>query len=120
MTDPADLERFARTARQLATDPPSLAAWRKHMFTAAELQEMTFAEPKSYIEGLIHEGFGIFGGKPKLGKSWWAMRASITIATGGVAFGNPDRDVRRDGWPPRPHPGEPGTCRVCHPPQPQG
>ena len=93
LNDPHTRERFQQAHHQLLTDPPALAAARKHMFTAAELQEMTFAEPKSYIEGLIHEGFGIFGGKPKLGKSWWALGASFTIATGGVAFGNPHRGV---------------------------
>ena len=75
-------------------DSEALAALRPRMFTAAELQTKTFAPRVAYIDGLILEGLTIFGGKPKLGKSWWALRAALTIATGGVAFGSQGRDVR--------------------------
>lgn len=70
-----------------------LQSWRSKMFSATELQIREFAEVVSYIGGLILEGLLIIGGKPKLGKSWWALRAALSIATGGVAFGNPDRPV---------------------------
>ena len=56
---------------------------------------MDFPPPVAYINGLVLEGLGILGGKPKLGKSWWVMSAGLTIASGGVAFGNPDRQVTR-------------------------
>jgi RecA-family ATPase len=63
--------------------------------SAAELQLRQFSETVAFIEGLILEGLGILGGKPKLGKSWWALRAALAIASGGVAYGNPERAVAR-------------------------
>lgn len=63
------------------------------MLTAAELQTMTFPARQSYIDGIVLEGVTVIGGKPKLGKSWFVLRAGITIASGGVAFGNPLRGV---------------------------
>jgi hypothetical protein len=74
-----------------AVSSPSLV--RDSMFTAAALQTLTFAPPVAYIDGLVLEGLGIMGGRPKLGKSWWCLRAAVTIASGGVAFGNPERRV---------------------------
>jgi RecA-family ATPase len=97
-TPPAELtseeqDRFDAEVDLLTRETPALARWREHMMSAAHLQTMTFPPLKSYIDGLIVEGFGIIGGKPKLGKSWWALRAAITIASGGIAFGNPERQV---------------------------
>jgi hypothetical protein len=44
--------------------------------------------PLSYvIPGYVVEGLTILGGKPKLGKSWWAYDAGIAVATGGKAMG---------------------------------
>jgi hypothetical protein len=63
------------------------------MCTARQLQTMTFPPLATYIDGLILEGLTVLGGKPKLGKSWWGLRAAVTIATGGIAFGNPARAV---------------------------
>ena len=77
----------------LAVDSPALSEWRRHMLSAAQLETLEFPPLASYIDGLVIEGLTVFGGKPKLGKSWWAMRAGLTIATGGVAFGNPGRAV---------------------------
>lgn len=74
-------------------DSPELAAMRARMRSAPQLKDMEFPPKAEYIEGMILEGLGILGGKPKLGKSWWAMRAGLTIASGGVAFGNPNRKV---------------------------
>ena len=72
-----------------------LQEWRPKLVSAAELQTREFPEPVAYIDGLVLEGLGIFGGKPKLGKSWWALRAALAIASGGVAFGNPNRNVEQ-------------------------
>lgn len=60
---------------------------------AAQLVGRRFVEAVAYIDGMILEGLGTLGGKPKVGKSWWALRAAIAIATRGVAFGNPGRGV---------------------------
>ena len=48
-------------------------------------------EPLEYvIPGYVVEGLTVLGGKPKLGKSWWAYDASIAVATGGKAMGSVD------------------------------
>ena len=76
-------------------DSDRLQEWRPKLVSAAELQTKEFPDSVAYIDGLVLEGLGIFGGKPKLGKSWWALRASLAIASGGVAFGNPNRKVEQ-------------------------
>lgn len=76
-------------------ESPRLQEWRPKMVSAAELQTREFSEIVAYIDGLVLEGLSILGGKPKLGKSWWALRAALAIATGGVAFGNPERIVKQ-------------------------
>lgn len=81
--------RFDEELRRLSDGK----TWREFMVSAAELQGKDFPPPTSYIDGLIVDGFGILGGKPKLGKSFWAIRAAITIATGGIAFSNANRAV---------------------------
>jgi RecA-family ATPase len=86
-------DRVRRRIEQLENDPPELAALRPHMMSAAELQGMEFAPLRSYIDGIIIEGLTIIGGKPKLGKSAFMLAAGLAIATGGVAFGKPDRSV---------------------------
>ena len=70
-----------------------LQDWRPKIISASELANERFPEAVAYIDGLVLEGLGILGGKPKVGKSWWALRAAVSIASGGVAFGNPGRGV---------------------------
>ena len=76
-------------------DSERLAAFRPHMIRASELQNMEFPPPIAYVDGLVLEGLGILGGKPKLGKSFWAFRAGLAIASGGIAFSNPIRAVQQ-------------------------
>jgi len=54
---------------------------------AETLLGMEFAPLEYVIPGYIVEGLTVLGGKPKLGKSWWAYDASIAVATGGLAMG---------------------------------
>ncbi|MBB5053053.1 RecA-family ATPase [Afipia massiliensis] len=45
-------------------------------------------EPLEYIiPNYVVEGLTVLGGKPKMGKSWWAYDAAIAVATGGKAMG---------------------------------
>lgn len=39
------------------------------------------------IPGLVPEGFGLFTGPPKIGKSWCALGIGLAVATGGLALG---------------------------------
>lgn len=47
-----------------------------------------YPEPRYAVPGIISEGLNLLVGKPKLGKSWFALNVGITIAAGGVALGN--------------------------------
>jgi RecA-family ATPase len=55
---------------------------------AETLLGMDFAPLEYVIPGYVVEGHTVLGGKPKLGKSWWAYDASIAVATGGKAMGS--------------------------------
>jgi RecA-family ATPase len=57
---------------------------------AETLLGMDFAPLEYVIPGYVVEGLTLLGGKPKLGKSWWAYDASIAVATGGKAMGSVD------------------------------
>jgi hypothetical protein len=63
------------------------------IYPAGVLADRDFPPLRSYVDGLIVEGLGIIGGKPKLGKSWLVAALAASVAAGGVALGNPDRDV---------------------------
>ena len=55
--------------------------------SAAALMAKHF-EPVNYVvPGLIAEGAFIFGGKPKIGKSWMAYQIAIALASGRALFG---------------------------------
>lgn len=57
------------------------------MFTAAELDTMTFPPLEEHIPGLVTEGFGILAGTPKAGKSWMTGGFALACAQGGTALG---------------------------------
>jgi hypothetical protein len=59
---------------------------------AETLLGMDFPPLEYVIPGYVVEGLTVLGGKPKLGKSWWAYDASIAVATGGKAMGSVDCD----------------------------
>jgi hypothetical protein len=56
-------------------------------YSARELMETDFPEPRFAVPALIPEGLTFFAGAPKLGKSWLALGLSIAIASGGHALG---------------------------------
>ncbi|WP_439404741.1 AAA family ATPase [Bradyrhizobium sp. DASA03076] len=57
---------------------------------AESLLGMEFSPLEYVIPGYVVEGLTVLGGKPKLGKSWWAYDASIAVASGGKAMGAVD------------------------------
>lgn len=57
---------------------------------AETLLGMEFPPLEYVVPGYVVEGLTVLGGKPKLGKSWWAYDASIAVATGGKAMGAVD------------------------------
>jgi len=55
--------------------------------TAAALMEKIFPEPRWAIPGILPEGLNILAGKPKKGKSLFALNIGLSIALGGLALG---------------------------------
>jgi len=55
--------------------------------TAAELMEKIFPEPRWAIPGILPEGLNLLAGKPKKGKSIFALNIGLSIALGGLALG---------------------------------
>ena len=51
-------------------------------YTATELLQANFPEPAWVVPGLFIAGLNPLGGPPKVGKSWFALNLSISIATG--------------------------------------
>jgi len=66
---------------------PQREAYVPRTFTARELLERELPQVKWAISGLLPEGVGILAGKPKLGKSWWALYAAVAVAQGGIVMG---------------------------------
>lgn len=56
-------------------------------FTAVDLMETTFPEPRWAVDGLIAEGLNLLVGAPKIGKSWLALGLAVAVASGGAALG---------------------------------
>jgi hypothetical protein len=56
-------------------------------FTADELMDATFPEPRWAVPGLVAEGLTLLVGSPKLGKSWLCLGVAVAVASGGRALG---------------------------------
>ena len=56
-------------------------------YTAQELLETDFPEPRFAVPNVIAEGLNLLVGAPKLGKSWLALNIGIAVASGGHALG---------------------------------
>jgi len=57
------------------------------IYTARDLFEMEFPEPRWAIRDILPEGLTILAGRPKSGKSWMALGLSVAVTKGGVALG---------------------------------
>lgn len=53
----------------------------------AWLDEQSYSPLAWAVPGIIPEGFGLFTGPPKAGKSWAALGVALAVASGGAAFG---------------------------------
>jgi RecA-family ATPase len=58
--------------------------------SAYELDNMDFPPLNWLIEDLLTEGLYVLSGKPKSGKSWWALNIAYSIALGGKALSSFD------------------------------
>lgn len=55
--------------------------------TADELLAAVFTEPPWAVANLLPAGMNILAGRPKIGKSWFALQVAIAVASGGVVLG---------------------------------
>ena len=60
---------------------------QQRIFSAAELQTMTFQPLKFLLPGLVPEGASLLVSRPKLGKSWFVLDIAIAIAAGRFTLG---------------------------------
>jgi hypothetical protein len=58
------------------------------IYTLPELMAMELPPPAWAVPGLLCEGLNILAGKPKLGKSFFALNIAVTLAAGGMALGS--------------------------------
>lgn len=58
------------------------------LWTATELIQTDFPEPTWLIPGILHEGgLLLLAGKPKIGKSWFALNIACELSKGGTVCG---------------------------------
>jgi hypothetical protein len=55
-------------------------------FRADTLARLEFPEVQWVIPNTLPEGLAVFAGKPKVGKSWWAMGQAVEVAQGGAVL----------------------------------
>ena len=56
--------------------------------SAKELNAMRFEPIKYVVPGIIVEGLTLLAAKPKMGKSWMMLHASVAVARGGFTLGD--------------------------------
>ncbi len=61
--------------------------WHEHVIGADELMAAPLPPPNWIVNGLIPEGLTLIVGKPKVGKSWFALDIAVAVATGGAVLG---------------------------------
>jgi hypothetical protein len=54
---------------------------------AADLRTKTFEPLRMIIPNYLPEGLSVLGGRPKIGKSWFALDAAAAVAAGGICLG---------------------------------
>ncbi|MCK1732949.1 AAA family ATPase [Bradyrhizobium sp. 138] len=62
-------------------------SYERLLRSTKELQKQTFAELKWIVPQILPEGLTLFGGRPKVGKSWTALDIANAVASGGLFMG---------------------------------
>jgi hypothetical protein len=88
----ADLVAKLRQDIAVATELP-VALTAKKSVTAASLADADLGEVNWVIDGLLAEGAGVLGGRPKIGKSWLALQLGVAVSTGSTVFGRFDAEA---------------------------
>ena len=81
-----------------STAPSSAHApkWKLGQTSAAAILSKELPPIKYIVPGYLCEGLTILAGKPKIGKSWFALDLAIAVAMGGYALGGNDRVTAGD------------------------
>lgn len=61
-------------------------------WTASDLLNTDWPEPRWAVPGLIAEGVTLLAGQPKVGKSWLALNLAVAVAEGTTALGKVNVD----------------------------
>ncbi|MHA1212612.1 MAG: AAA family ATPase [Candidatus Heimdallarchaeota archaeon] len=83
-------QKFATIIENAEPFKQSLSKPLLTSFTAADLIKTKLPEPKWAIKGILSEGVNILGGKPKQGKSIFALNIGISITSGSKVLGSID------------------------------
>ena len=70
--------------RRAVTDGPDLLA---ELRNGTWLERQDFPPLRWAVEGVIPEGYSLFAGAPKVGKSWLTLAVGLAVAAGGHALG---------------------------------
>jgi hypothetical protein len=72
------------------TEVPAVAPPKRERprtaWTADQLMDAQFPEPKWAVPGILAEGVTLLAGPPKVGKSWLSLGLALAVAAGGKAF----------------------------------
>jgi hypothetical protein len=71
-------------------------SWKDGLITARELQQKQFKPVRIILPDLIPEGMTILAGKPKVGKSWFALDVCLAVANEGTLVLGDKRPVHGD------------------------
>jgi hypothetical protein len=63
------------------------AGQRQLMMSAAELRTKRFDPVRYVLPGFVPEGLTLLVGRPKIGKSWWALDFAVACAAGRTTLG---------------------------------
>ena len=85
LSEPRTLPERASPSPASRTQMPDVSI--EQGFTAAALQDKAFAPISWVVPGVIVEGLTLLAGKPKRGKSWFALNCALAVASGGSALG---------------------------------
>lgn len=83
LAKPVQPRRNAECDVECSPPRPPLVA-----ISAAELSRMQFPPPRWVVPDLLCEGLCVFAGRPKMGKSWFALALTVAVATGGYVLGS--------------------------------
>jgi len=85
--DNAEAENVRPLHGYTVPDPDSVPSRAYPVISAQEILETDYPEPTWFIDELLPAGLTVFGGPPKVGKSWLALQFAVAVASGGTALG---------------------------------